>query len=457
MKNNQNIIDAIKYLDNKYHCLENNFIDTPTKKSYHNDITNKINYCLKQLKNAPKQLILEDINIIKQLEKIYYYDLKTLENSTKNLENISDQLTKTAFSNTAKLEGEIIFALAQVQGNHQVENREQSIPENLTLSHRTRLEFINSFNGSDELRIRFQSRNVPEFEDITGTSMANLGFDGNSDGNIELSRLDYETNLGEHSEIYFNIVGGGLGDYLDNINGDFSGSGDGAISLFARENPIRRQGGAPGIGLSHQLNDNILLQWGYVAPEADDLDVGIFQSPYGLALQGMVEFSNDFRFSLTYIRSFNAVNTGTSSSLAANPFNGDSRAIMADSWGAEISWDLSSQTTFGARVGYINAQAQDLERQPEAQLLTWAMLLALKDLGKEGNLLGFVWGQPLRVIGNNYGLVEDNGSWHLEVFYRLKINDHIAITPGFFMIINPENNLDNAPILVSTVRTTFTF
>lgn len=452
LEHNHWVNATLNVLINKYQCPNHHQSTMPNE----NQWAQTFHQCLNHINQSQQTIPLEDQLSIEKLQQNLISKFNPLSTTINDLENHSATLSKQQFSTTTKFEGEVIFGIAGVISNNRVDNS-QPIDTNLTLSNRTRLEFETSFNGSDELRIRFQSRNIPEFEDFTGTSMANLGFDGNTDGNIELSRLDYETNLSPNTEIAFNVVGGGLGDYIDNINSLFSDSGDGAISLFARENPIRRQGGAPGIGLKHQVTDNISLQLGYVATDADDPDIGIFQSPYATALQAIFQPSDYARFSFTYLRSFNGLNTGTSSVLAGNPFNGDSKAIMANSLGIEASLDLSSRWNLGARLGYIQAQAQDLEQNPEAELLTWAILLGIKDLGKEGNVLGFVLGQPLRIIDNDYGTVENTGSWHLEAFYRLKINDHIAITPGVFVLLNPENNDRNSPIYVPVIRTTLSF
>ncbi|HEY9632019.1 MAG TPA: carbohydrate porin [Coleofasciculaceae cyanobacterium] len=44
-----------------------------------------------------------------------------------------------------------------------------------------------------------------------------------------------------------------------------------------------------------------------------------------------------------------------------------------------------------------------------------------------------------------------------EAFYRYKITDNISITPGLFVIFNPEHNDANDTIYVGTLLTTFTF
>lgn len=52
---------------------------------------------------------------------------------------------------------------------------------------------------------------------------------------------------------------------------------------------------------------------------------------------------------------------------------------------------------------------------------------------------------------------DQDTSLHLEAFYHFQITDNLAITPGLFVITNPEHNQNNDSIYVGTVRTTFTF
>ena len=48
-------------------------------------------------------------------------------------------------------------------------------------------------------------------------------------------------------------------------------------------------------------------------------------------------------------------------------------------------------------------------------------------------------------------------SVHVEIFYRYAINDFIAITPGLFVITNPNHDEDNETLWVGSVRTQFRF
>ncbi len=46
---------------------------------------------------------------------------------------------------------------------------------------------------------------------------------------------------------------------------------------------------------------------------------------------------------------------------------------------------------------------------------------------------------------------------HLEAFYRFQVNKYIQVTPGAFVVLNPNGQDTNDPIVVYTIRTTFTF
>lgn len=75
------------------------------------------------------------------------------------------------------------------------------------------------------------------------------------------------------------------------------------------------------------------------------------------------------------------------------------------------------------------------------------------------SLAGILIGQPPKIIDNELGAeLEDQATaLHLETFYRFPLNDDISITPGIFVITNPEHNDENDAIYVGTIRVTLTF
>ncbi|MBW4455060.1 MAG: iron uptake porin [Nostoc indistinguendum CM1-VF10] len=384
-------------------------------------------------------------------------ELKTLEKRVTLLETNLAALETQQFSPHVELEAEAIFAVTGFAGEKRA-NSSKPINENLVLSDRVRLSFVSSFTGKEKLEVRLQARNTPALEDVTGTQMTNLGFDGDDENEVEVDELEYRFPLGKRTRMTFYGLGGGLGDFVPSVNPLFSGSGDGSISTFGRENPIRRQGSGVGIGISHNLNKALNLSLGYISSNAANSEKGIFASPYGAIAQLTLEPTKTTELSLTYIHSHNNLKTGTGSELTSDPFD-EADAIVANSFGAEAAWQLSPVITLGGRVGFIHAKAEDLPANPNASIFTWAVLLALKDIGQEGSFAGFAVGQPLKVTHNSFGdgFKDKDTSLHLEAFYHFQVTDNLAITPGFFVITSPEHNDSNGSIYVGTVRTTFSF
>ncbi|WP_156119639.1 iron uptake porin [Leptolyngbya sp. KIOST-1] len=368
-------------------------------------------------------------------------------------------LAEQQFSTTARLEGEAVFALLAASGAGRADDPDDPIDSNLAFGYRARLNVVASFTGDDQLRLRLQARDIAELEDATGTQMANLGFDGGPGETLELSRLEYETPLTDNLEVLFQITGGGLGDFVPAVNPLFSGSGDGSISTFGRENPIRRLGGAPGLGLSYDLTDWANLSAAVLTPDAYETDVGLFEEQFSAIAQLTLRPSDTTGLAFTYVRTYNSLGTGTGSELGEDPFDGDSDAVATHAIGAEVAWDLSSQLTLSGRVGYLWATAQDLDNQPTAELFTWAASLGLRDLGTEGSLGGLIVGTPPRVLSNAFDAdaIDPNAALHLEAFYRWPVNEYLALTPSLIVVINPEHDSDNPTLYIGTIRATFTF
>jgi carbohydrate-selective porin OprB len=47
--------------------------------------------------------------------------------------------------------------------------------------------------------------------------------------------------------------------------------------------------------------------------------------------------------------------------------------------------------------------------------------------------------------------------YHLELFYRYRVNKNISITHGVFWVFNPEGVNTNPTATVGVIRTTFSF
>lgn len=407
--------------------------------------------------NSQKYLTSAELTTIQKIQTEFDSELNNLNNRIDKLEKKISGNTST-FSTTTKLSGEALFAISAAATN---ENQ----LGNTTFGYRARVNFNSSFTGKDNLRIRLQARNLPRFDDFTDTDMARLGFQG-GDGNnpVEISRLDYSFPVNEKLKITIPVVGGSLRDFTDPLNPYLAGSSRGAISRFAQRNPIYRHGRGSGIGFSYEISDALEFEAGFLGRDANNPETGLNQGNYGAIAQVTIEPVEDIEFSLTYVHSYNNLDTGTGSDRANDPFNDSSNAISANSFGLQSSIKINSNFTLAGWVGYTNATALDLENNPSANILNWAITFAFPDLGGEGNLAGFAIGQPPKVIDSNFidnnnpiSDLEPDTSLHIEGFYRWQVQENVAVSVGLLTIINPEHNSNNDAIYLGTLRTTFSF
>jgi len=272
---------------------------------------------------------------------------------------------------------------------------------------------------------------------------------------------------------------------------DFDG-GNGALSAFGQRNPIYRLGGGAGIGFDYAFGGRGLLggvfgptslSFGYLASNAANptKGAGLFNGDY--AAMGQLTFTpgRNLQVALNYNHGyFNRGNFGFDNGLGngpgslggftgtgvANSINGLSdgfagfgaRKVVSNSYGAQASLRLNPRFILGGWAGLTNARILGVG---DARIWNYAVTLALPDLGKEGNLLGFVVGREpyldkLEAAGSLSSFRNDQ-SWHLEGFYKYQLTDNISVTPGVIWVTNPNQNRDNDDIIIGTLRTTFMF
>jgi hypothetical protein len=422
-----------------------------------NTVINSIEQQMKANQNIQLSLTQADLEILQRLQTEFAKELQNLKAKIEKLEkNLSENISQ--FSTTTKLTGEALFALSGVATTGENDETEGG---NITFASRARLNLDTSFTGKDRLRTRLQARNLPRLNRVTGTDMASLAFQGGNNNQVEISRLDYSFPIGKQARVFIPMVGGSLRDFTDPQNPYLGGSSRGAISRFAQRNPIYRQGTGSGVGVSYEISDAVELEVGFLARDANDPEMGLSRQ-YGAIAQLTIEPVDDVEFGLTYVHSYNNLDTGTGSEIANNPFDDQSKAISANSFGFQSSIKISPDVTLGGWVGYTNATALDLPNNPNTSIFNWALTLALPNLGSQGNLAGFVIGQPPKVVNNDFNVknteyADKDSSLHLEAFYRFQTQENIAVTFGLLMIKNPEHNSNNDTIYIGTMRTTLSF
>lgn len=341
-----------------------------------------------------------------------------------------------------ELSGEAVFSLIQASGDSPIPD-EISRP---SLGSRIRLNIESSFSGEDRLRLRLQTTNMLELDDVFETDLARLSIQGDDQYQVSLSRLDYQFPVGNDTEVSVQAVGGSISDIADPLNPLFSSSSRGAISRFGQRNPLYRQGGSVGIGLSHNFSDRINVSLGYLG---EDQDLISDEESVAFA-QLTLEPTDSIRLGLLYTYGLNALDTGTGSQQANDPFADQSDAITSHSVGLQGTAELTEQLILSGWAGYTQATATDLPLQPAADIFNWAITLGYKNLFRDRTVGGLIVGRPPHVISD-----PNSVAWHFEAFYQMQLNKHITLTPGILLITRPDPN--RSPIVVGTLRTLFRF
>ncbi|WP_373537269.1 iron uptake porin [Microcoleus sp.] len=400
----------------------------------------------------------DDLAILQRLQEEFAAELATLRGRVDGLEARTAELEANQFSTTTKLNGEAVFAVSDTFGDG-VGLRDDETVTNL--GYRVRLNLNTSFTGRDLLRTRLQAVNVANYgaSSATGTNMARLPFDGGGDSNFSLDEVYYRFPVGA-ATVFVGPKGLDLDEIADTVT-PFNSTGTGSISRFGVRNPAVFRG-AQGAGASVTFNlGSLRATAGYLAGDSDAPNPasgrGVFNGSFS-ALGQIGFFSKPFDLGLTYTRKYNRAGDvglmgSTGSSLANRPFG--QSATAADNFGVQVNFKPSSRFQIGGWYGYTKAE-QLRNSNNEATIQNGAITLALSDFGRQGNLLGFVFGVPPKVTESDVAR-NRNTSYHLEGFYRFQVNDFISVTPGVYVIMNPEHNNKNDDIWVGLLRTTFSF
>ncbi|MEB3180014.1 MAG: iron uptake porin [Nostocaceae cyanobacterium] len=392
----------------------------------------------------------EELEVLRRLQAEFAQELADF---TSKLESMPDKIDRMqempAFSANSELVGKAVFGISAVGGN--------DVDGNTVFSQRTELNIDTSFAGKDRLRVRLTARNTPRFNRVTGTDMANLSFSGDNNNDLEVNQVSYRFRPIESLQVLIAADGGSLTNFTSTLNSPINSSAIGNVGKFSDESAIYDLGGSTGVGMEYRFSDAVRLSLGYMAGDANKPQRGIAGGAYGAIAQLTLEPTENWSLGLTYVRAYNTIDTAKGSEFANEPF--EDAATSANAYGIQTSWRVNQALTVSGWVGLINATAEsEPYKGSTASILTWATTLAVNDIGGEGNMLGLIFGQPPKAISNDVASREDpDTALHLEAFYRYRISDKLYITPGFFVILNPEHNAGNDPVFVGTIRKTFLF
>ncbi|YCO45720.1 iron uptake porin [Thermosynechococcus sp. FA-CM-4201] len=287
----------------------------------------------------------------------------------------------------------------------------------------------------------------------------------------------------------------------------WANDGQGAISRFATVNPIARlSGGTSGIGLASgagfiwnpSQTVNLTALYGSVTagiptlqPGVNPLGSGFFpndENSFTGALQATFTPNKKLAAAFNFAYSQHAVNilgTGLSSNgllgtggdvfaIPGSP-NGLAQRVQLVGLGGTFTYNFTDKIAFSAygagiivdAIGGTNTLAGGALAAFNGKSYYTSFMggIYFKDAFFQGNAAGFIFGQPLYLEGTTIGTAALNATagftkarpFQLETFYRFQVNDNLSVTPGVFVIFNPEFNSDNQTTVVGVLRSTFTF
>ncbi|MEM9273109.1 MAG: iron uptake porin [Cyanobacteria bacterium P01_F01_bin.143] len=414
-----------------------------------------LNACLNQIERliaSSEAVAREDIETVNRLLQEFEAELATLGGRVDSLEGRTAFLEDKQFSTTTKLRGEVIFAVGQVFG--------EDTDSQVTFSDRVRINFNSSFYGKDRLRTRLQAGNVAGFRSgVSGTDSSRVGFDANNGNNVELDDLHYRFPLGDKLRLWVGTSSLSNHNVLDHGNPYLISSGSGALSRFGRRNPLifRTVAGA-GVGANVKLGA-LKVNAAYLSNDAADpsQSEGLFNGSYSASGQIVIEPTDKFKLNFAYVRSFQ---TGDDVNFSGSTVSGNAKRPFGrvDSTGNHFG--IGANLDFGpiALAGWgAYVDAQEADGNGEADLWTWNANVAFPDLGKEGAVGAIGVGMVPKLTGGDNVTEDEDTSLLIEALYKFPVNKNISVTPGAYVVTNPDHDDDNDAVWVGLIRTTFKF
>ena len=436
----------------------------------------------------------EDLEVVKRLQEEFAAELAALRGRVEGLEVRTATLEKQQFSTTTKLYGQVIFGL-QGRGDNQADlNVRNGIRDTrdpstqITFGYNTQLSLVTSFTPRDFLLLGLQAgnlntgagfNNAPFFLNDTYTR---LGYELDTGGSLRLSDATYRFLVTDKLAV---VVGAQGVNPVTVFRGPnrYESAGLGPISAFGQRNPIIGIGNTQaGAGFDWQIANWASLQAVYsagnAAGQASDPSsrAGLFDEPYTAGVQLALNPISRVDLTLYYLNSYSTnafLNTGVGDDLIG--FVGS--RFNTNALGATAAWRVSPVVIVGGWFGYTNSAVVTNGFDGNVTTTNWMAFLNFPDLLGKGNLGGIYVGQPPKITSSN---LRQNGvstlnipsaisgtggisggqpdsTLHVEAFYRLRVSDNIAITPGVLVLFNPVQTAGSDTIVIGTLRTTFSF
>ncbi|BAY98172.1 S-layer region-like protein [Tolypothrix tenuis PCC 7101] len=451
----------------------------------------------------------EDLATLQKLQEQFSAELATLRGRVDSLEARTAELEANQFSTTTKLNGEAIIAAVGASGG-----APGTSDPNIMLVNRVRLNLTTSFTGKDLLITGLQAHNflggatgegslqnsLGLASPILSSSSARTSFEPQFPGlnvkdlssvsanSLQLYKLLYIFPVSNKLTLFAGTAAE-TSDAFPTIT-PFYGEGQESISRFASLNPVLRvSGGTSGSGLASaagfifNISPNLDFRALYGSVNANlpaksaaealpgvsttPLGSGLFSGSNVIAAQLTFKPSRSIDIGLNYSHSYHEINI-----LGTGLISGDIGALAGvaagtpvtlNSVGGTVTWQFSPKIAFSGYGAALFVDDSSNNVNAATTFTSWMVGVHFRDLFNAGNTAGIIFGQPLfRADASGAAVLTPAGEnratpYHLEAYYRFKVSDNISITPGAFVLFNPEGNSRNETTTVGVLRTTFTF
>ncbi len=425
-----------------------------------------LNSCLNQIERliaSSGSVSDEDIATIQRLSQEYEAELATLGGRVDELESRTTAVEDNAFSTTTKLNTEIVSYVLGTFGGQKPDGTD--VDDQITLSSQVRLNFDSSFTGEDFLRVRLQARNIISPSTSGGSNALALNYEGDNGNSFEINALYYSFPITEKLSGFLGTNGVDVDDFFDVA--PTMGVAYDSLSLFSAYNNLiydNANGGSAALGLDYDFSDAVNLAVGYWATSPADSTPGngLFNGNYVTGANLNIALLDDrLNLALAYLRAYQGAETDynlagfVGTPAASDPF-GD-RANSSNNYGLAASFQVLKPLAVGGYVGYTTAST--IDDNADADIFNWNAYLTYSDLLKEGSSFIVSFGQTPTLTGSGGDALPDDADnpYLLDVEYQYNLNDFIMLTPGGYVLFNPDGNSDNDTLYVGTIRTIFRF
>ena len=405
------------------------------------------------LLNACLDRVTEVTDELQRLIKEFDAELTIITARVDGLESKVGQLQATQFSTTTKLKGEANFVLGGVPGYKTTTGANAG---NTAFNYDLRINFDTSFTGKDLLRTRLRSGNFSSQPFGSSSSLLKLDKAETSQGtgtssNVWLDRLYYTFPVSKSVK----LTAGALvrntemawipSAYKSDILDFFQLGGTSGVYNKATGQGFGAQYTQPG-------KQGFLANLNYVAENGSDSSTGVFDSAGKLNTLAQVGYrapqwgaAVGYRYGTegSRVRNYNALGGGSGALVNGQ----DSNSVAFNAYWQPKTSGIVPSISFG--YGY-NGVTGSGKATGATNSQSWFTGLQWSDVFAKGNSAGVAYGQPSNSENASKASM-------LEVFYKYRVSDNIAITPAVFYVSDNQGAKNAASNWGGVIQTTFKF